>query len=299
MTHDCVIVPGIGALLAHRSPACYDEKARCWFPPVRAISFNPDLTRSDGLLAESLARRDGLSIDVAAAKVKSASESMRHELKTTGRLSFGSAGSLAMSVSGRMTFTPGDSVCLSPDLMWLPELALSIAKAEESGAGRRIAIEAERRRRSKRIWRTAAAAVCVAVFVALAWIVTNNISSLESIQFASVLPVENVTSSKSDGVFVGEISQAPAAVVLAKEPEAPEPENQLEGKFLLIVASLASQQEAMRFIEQYSDIRMDYVEANGKFRVYAAAGDTWAEAAAAAKRPDIAARFEATWVCEP
>ena len=48
--HNCVIIPGVGAFLAHRVPACYNAKERVFMPPHRALVFNPQVTVDDALL---------------------------------------------------------------------------------------------------------------------------------------------------------------------------------------------------------------------------------------------------------
>lgn len=298
-SHDCVIVPDLGALLAHNVPAYFDEREQCWFPPARVISFNPELRRTDGLLAQSIARRDNTSMNVAAAIVRQECEKLHSELESNHFLSLGDAGSLSKKADGQMIFTPGDVAWLSPQTMWLPSLSLKQAHKEESSVGRRIALEAQRRRRSQRIRRAVSAAACFLVILTLGWIIGGNISNLPSIQFASVAPVGNIDEPQNpEGIFVGEISDKPADVILAQDPRPAEViSDDIGGRYVLIVGSLSTEEEARRFINQYKDIKLQLLTVDGRFRVYAAASDSWEETAAAAKRPEIASKFESTWVC--
>lgn len=75
-SHDCVIIPGLGAVLAHGIPAFYDESRGVWVAPRRAVAFNPELSRTDGLLAASVARRDSLNIESATTVVRNEVDKM-------------------------------------------------------------------------------------------------------------------------------------------------------------------------------------------------------------------------------
>ncbi len=72
MNHDCVVAPGLGAFLAHETPARYDSESGQFMPPTRSLGFNQALTINDGLLAESVARRCGISLDSARAEIDTA-----------------------------------------------------------------------------------------------------------------------------------------------------------------------------------------------------------------------------------
>lgn len=54
--HDCVIVPGFGALIGNYVPAHYDRVKSVFQPPSKQIGFNKRLNHNDGLLAGSISR---------------------------------------------------------------------------------------------------------------------------------------------------------------------------------------------------------------------------------------------------
>lgn len=301
MSHDCVIIPGIGAILAHNVPAYFNSKSEKWLAPARVMSFNPELSRTDGLLAQSVARRDNLSMTAASAVVKQQCDALRHKLETERHLEFGAVGALSLSADGRMTFTPGTAGWLSPSTMWLPSLSLSRAKEDTSSFGERIAAEAHRRRRLKNIYRSVSAVACIAVIFALGWIVVEDLNSAALIQTASVAPVETAEKD-NDGVFIGAVSDAPADVILSQEPAAEqpavdEPLQNHDPKYMLIVASLSSEAEARKFISQYKGVSLGVFVNDGRYRIYAASGDSWDEVAAQAYSSEISELFPSSWVC--
>ncbi len=51
--NDCVIVPGLGAFVAHHVAARYDEHDGVYLPPLRTVGFNPKYVMNDSLLAQS------------------------------------------------------------------------------------------------------------------------------------------------------------------------------------------------------------------------------------------------------
>ena len=55
LSNDCVIVPGLGAFVAHHIAAGYDEQEGLFFPPLRTVGFNPQITMNDSTLAQSYA----------------------------------------------------------------------------------------------------------------------------------------------------------------------------------------------------------------------------------------------------
>ena len=320
--HDCVIVPGIGALIANGMSAYFDNESSRWFPPARVVSFNPDLATTDGLLASSVARRDNITMDAASAIVRRECDALRRRLESERVLSLGDAGQLSLTADGRMVFSPSDVDWLSPATMWLPALSLTNARKDENAVGQRIAAEARRRKRNEMFRRIAGIAACVVILFGLGWIVASNLNSSNMIQPASVVPVNQPAVEKADeeGTFGGEISEAPAKVILAQEPERPvekvkekpvaQPaqaaankaataaaDNNVDAKYLLIVASMTSEADARRFISQYKGMNLGFVNSAGRYRIYAAAGDSWDKVAAAAKSPEISSHFPSSWVC--
>lgn len=54
--HDCVIIPGFGALIGNYVPAHFDRVKSVFQPPSKQIGFNKRLNHNDGLLAGTISR---------------------------------------------------------------------------------------------------------------------------------------------------------------------------------------------------------------------------------------------------
>ena len=60
--HDCVIVPDFGGFITSRKPAFYNPFTSVFFPATKKILYNKHLVFNDGLLAGSIAEKEGLSM---------------------------------------------------------------------------------------------------------------------------------------------------------------------------------------------------------------------------------------------
>ena len=134
MAHDCVIVPGLGAVLAHTLPARMDATGEKMLAPVRVFTFNPALNHNDGVLAASVARAGRISYEAAASAVETAVADMRRRLDEQGRLRLGAAGILVRNADGTLRFVPSSARELTPASMWLPDVDLAIFGRSESVA---------------------------------------------------------------------------------------------------------------------------------------------------------------------
>lgn len=325
-SHDCVIVPGLGAILAHGAEARYDEEAGRWVAPRRVLSFNPLLSRTDGLLAASVARRDKISIDKAAALVTDIVADMRRELETTGRLSLGHVGSLAATAHSTLAFETADTAWLSPRHLWLPTVNISRIKTASEVEHEHQIEEEQTVRHDWRaaLRRSAAVAACIALIAGIAWTVKTTLPDAPQQQTASVAP-SLLRSHSADAEVAAPVEEAaPLVLVINRHDEAEDiaetsvksvsatsdksemsdrsemsaPQARLDesDKYVLVVASLHSLEEAHKYVNQHSDINLGILTVGGRFRVYAATGDTPA-ATLAAKTGVIARRYPDSWVC--
>lgn len=108
--HDCVTVPGIGALMVRYRPARFDSRnPLVLLPPSRELAFNGALVESDGMLESSVARRNGVSFEAASRIVEDETESLLEQLKKFGTIALGRLGELNFSEYGTIIFSPFDA----------------------------------------------------------------------------------------------------------------------------------------------------------------------------------------------
>lgn len=117
--HNCVVVPGLGAFLAHEQSAVYDRVNHKWHSPVRRYAFNQSLNVSDGILIMSIARSNNNDYDKARRLVSHAVERIKAEIARTGEFKFGKIGRLENSDDGALQFYPYSSDKITPLVNWI------------------------------------------------------------------------------------------------------------------------------------------------------------------------------------
>ncbi len=103
--YDLVTVPDLGTFVTRRRPAYYAEEKSTFFPPSKAITFNPRLTSDDGTLVDAVARGEKINRQTARQEVLQFVDAWLDELDKTGRLYLNGLGTLARE-QGKLLFTP-------------------------------------------------------------------------------------------------------------------------------------------------------------------------------------------------
>ena len=107
--HKCVIIPGMGALLAHEVPASYNAEEHMFMPPHRTLGFNPQITVDDSLLLSEYMADGSMSYEEAAKQLEKETGELSRELSRKGELCFGSLGTFHMNINGGISFTAADN----------------------------------------------------------------------------------------------------------------------------------------------------------------------------------------------
>lgn len=170
--HDCVIVPQWGGFLTHYRPARLDEARRVIHPPGKELSFNRHLVRNDGLLADHLAKREGIGFDTATARIDAEVAGWRLALDRQGRLELPYIGIFFRDAEHNLQFDPDKRANYLKDAHGLRPLAAVPVEqarpvvvpitAEPAAAG-----EVHEARRSPVLW--VAASVAALLFGAAAF----------------------------------------------------------------------------------------------------------------------------------
>lgn len=105
--HDCVIIPGWGALVADEHSARIDGLTA--LPPRRTVGFNGSLDHNDGLLASSISRREGVTYQAAGKVVSDSVEMMKSVIELTGNFEIPRVGRFKRAAGGAILFTPDEN----------------------------------------------------------------------------------------------------------------------------------------------------------------------------------------------
>lgn len=74
-------------------------KLASWYRRLKDLSFNRHLVRNDGLLADHLAKREGIGFDTATARIDAEVAGWRETLDRSGRLELQHMGVLESTIS--------------------------------------------------------------------------------------------------------------------------------------------------------------------------------------------------------
>lgn len=283
--HECVIVPGFGAFISSYKPASIDTVNHTIMPPHRAISFNAELTHDDGLLASSYARALSIPYTAAVAAINEDVEFIKSVLNDGGEFRIGLLGNIHVENNSQLIFSPESSTFTSAGLKGI---SLEVkAKEELPVAVTELQAPTRYNRTIHRIMRYAAMLVILfGVGIVLSTPLTSNTESSNVIQ-ASLCPIETSTATtEPEDVFIPEF--------LISEPQIEEPEIiPATDNYCLVIASLATIEQANRFVSQAGNDAMGMFESNGRYRVYALTGPD----AASVRNEQLEARYSGAWPC--
>jgi hypothetical protein len=128
--HDCVIVPQWGGFLTHYRSARLDQARSVVHPPGKDLSFNRQLSRNDGLLADHLAKRTGMAFDAATTRINEEVAGWRSALERHGRLELPHIGIFYRDADHNLQFDPDRRTNYLKDAYGLrPVAAVAVQRA--------------------------------------------------------------------------------------------------------------------------------------------------------------------------
>lgn len=303
--YDCIVVPGIGAFLAYMSAAHYDEATCQYLPPTRQIGFNPQLKINDGLLAESIMRRHGLTREEANRRLNEEIEALRRQIEVTGQVAIGSIGTLIgqhkSAGTNQLTFQPATAgVGQGHANLFAPLHISPIAKTTVEEPAPRQSKPAP----GKFVWISRIAAAIAILIVAVTGLVQGNQSNVGNMpQFAAL---DNGLSTIAETLF-GQIeepqeqSQAQPLydnrelyIALPKQ-ETQEPVIDTDAPYLVVVASFATTKQVEKFLALYPAVTLEVVHTDGRYRVCSASAQNIKDGEIAAQR--ATETFQSAWLC--
>lgn len=308
--HDCVIVPGWGALIAQHEPARFDNETGAFMPPSRTISFNQSVNHNDGMLVASIMRREKTSYEVATADIKKYVAYMRQQFELNGELSLGNLGIFSRN-GNNMIFSPTPNSIVASQYIGLP-----VVNTRKSHEEQPEDIKPHRKDViyipvSRNIFKVAASLLLLiglGFTLSTPIIVDNHDTNYASISAPKVTaPVKAapiITEPAHDAelfIAIPDASIATATVdtttVVTQQLAINNIRCNDTDAYCLIVASLASRELAEEYIAERGDPSMHILESNGKYRIYVATGATASQAMTPTLESSFSSRYPAAWVC--
>lgn len=286
-THDCVVVPGIGAFLAFRRPAHFDAGTLTIYPAVREICFNASITHNDGVLAASVARREGIDYSEAVRIIEEEAAGMKRTLLSSP-VKVGDLGTLSSTPEGHLRFSPRSPEAGERGLGFAPVALRTVTEMPVE-----VAEEPEYMVRKRGYWylpipKTAtkvAASLLLMAAIAISFLLPRD-AGKQVPDKASVVPV----------CHVGFPVKKTETVKNVVEEEPQQPQIQPQPKAYLIVATFRSEDQARRYIESSGDTGLELVPGGSVFRVSAAKAETAIELRSTLNSREFQTRFPEAWI---
>lgn len=291
---DCVIIPGFGAILAQRQDAELADDASTLNPPKRVFTYNRDLNKTDGALACSISRKDGISYANALSRINSQVESMNRTLVSDGHLEMGRIGTFTYDSDADATvFDPAHDELLSAETYALP--AVLQQYEQDSVPSDRNETNILKLRTTPFV-RFAKAAASIALLIALCFVASTPIS-IDEATLASLSPL--VKPINESDLLPAEKIDVPSTPVEYIESEIRdtystdynEPTVLIDSdirctynpaiedeQWIIVVGSFAKESEVRAFLDQRPSNGYSYYKKGNNYRVYSAAYPTSEEA---------------------
>lgn len=183
--HDFVLVPAFGGFVASEKSAQMENGYL--LPPTRTVGFNPDLNYNDGLLAQEVAKAEGISLVEANNFIAEKVEKLNTTLKTFKHLSFANIGTFHLN---------GEKVCFEPhktnDLLidsfglqsfYFPEIVTNTISLAEK-------VRAEKEERQTKATRGFNYAVACVAAILLLLLVPINFNQKQVVYRATFVPIQ-------------------------------------------------------------------------------------------------------------
>lgn len=313
---DCVIIPGVGAVLATYINARIDKNTSILLPPARVYTFNKDINHNDGTLACSIARAESIRYEIACKKMESGIESMLHQLHTEGTLSIGRIGTLCYDKQdGTTQFQPTGSSQSACANMWLPTLKLgnkiTIISQEKEKARARVQIVKSpiSKNHGSMLKRLSRLAASIALVVGVCFLATLiPVSQNDEAMKASLAPEFSSSVTEEMDAVVHETltiipsdkyksySEIDIAAASASKPITPANQALTAGPtHYIIVASVRSDEEAKRYITQHSGEGLETMPYKNLFVVYNSSSVDKDEAYRLCC--DAVKKYPGAWIC--
>ena len=126
LKHNCVIIPNLGGFITQNVPAKFVDETNTFYPPMRSIGFNPQLTINDGLLVQSYMQTYDLDYPESVNEIENSVKDIQQTLNNTGFYDFTGIGRLSRNHEGKMVFAASKTDVCSPEFYGLKSFTTTL-----------------------------------------------------------------------------------------------------------------------------------------------------------------------------
>ena len=241
--HDCVVIPGWGAFVANDNAANYDVRRMLFEHPRRTMVFNAEVDHNDGLLAQSLMRREGMDYDTAMRFITDSVATFRRQLAHGGEVSMGRLGHFRSPKGRYVEYVPFSPLALNDKYFGLNDLNVKTVDMleRENHVEQTPVLEPTRRNLFSR--KAAQIAASVAVLIGLGVVLTTPIVVDRNQQhMASMAPAVTAPRQQQLDVTV-EQGVVPSAITpVSTQPTIASVGNE-SGRYYMVIGTVRNQHE--------------------------------------------------------
>lgn len=269
MHHECVVVPNFGAFIVGvQSSDIQSDNSSSIVMPKRSVSFNSMINHNDGLLANSIIRRERIPYNKALAEIDQAVQFFSQQLRENGTVLLGNIGIFSLVDEGQIIFSPSEQNSLNFGTFGLHELSmptLETLHTKENELAESYSVSQQRWTFSS-VFQTAATII---ILFCLAF------------ALSTPLPIDRVETNQA-GISLPAIKKAPTQKIkvinsVAVEQSANSNSNQEKvdieeqsGRYYLIVATLRTQNQVQQFLRENKTLDLKTKKIGKYYRVYIA-----------------------------
>lgn len=302
--HNCVVIPQWGALIAQYSPS--QLQASKIIKPKRKVAFNASIDHNDGLLANSLVRRHGISYDEALKLIADSVSFYKRQLQNGNEVAFGRIGYFTLNNNGSTEFTPfhqsnsNDEYFGLRSFTFKPLVSDSDVSSTEVSAADKHHHVVPSHSRNRFAYRALQVAASIAIILGIAFVASTPIAVDRSQQNYASLNMPAVKKPNATPVFtstpVSKVNREETGSANSKHNTETATETKESGKYYLVISTFSSEQKAKEFISLHADIKdAAKIRAKGKqYRVYIQRGDDYNVLYKAAK--NLPSQYGGGWV---
>ena len=302
-----VSVEGLGSFMLSRRSA--NVSGNLLSAPEDLVSFSNQVIAGDRVLVNSIARRANITEEGAETLLTNEVEGLKHALQQGESISIPEVGTLSLEEDLTTIRFVADnrSSWLSPVNLEPIDVAPSVAHSSSLSSAD---YEVRRTTLTRSLRRTASSAAAIAVIALITFVISKLPHRHNNAQQVASMGIEQLTPSMGEkSLIITPGATEPALVLILNTPAdgaapAAKPSKNIEqadddGRYCLVVASLASRAEADKFITAHStsDLPLKLLQIDGRWRVYARSGATIAELSERGRELGIYERFPSAWIC--
>lgn len=300
-----VALAGIGVFHTEHHDAVIDSDV-C-LPPRTEYGCHFGACSTSGILTQSVARVEGISLSEASGLISRETEAIVATLEAEGIYGLPGVGTLRCDEVGVYSFVAESSPA------WLP--VLDIAPVADGDMAPELvdkaaeALTARRESFARALRRTASSAAAITIIALIAFIASQLPQRQGTQRQVASIGIENIAPVAESPLPAMPGASEPALVLILNTPsDGTAPAKQRRDRpvaapeadrYCLVVASLASKAEAETYIARHTTVELplSLLNSDGRWRVFVMSAPAANALTAAANAKDIYSRYPTAWIC--